>query len=165
MPMLLNIQPTCAWTNPRTAPQTPGLVADVRRMRVALLVRERVMLAVIGHPLRDRALHRHAAEDAERDLHRLPRLEAAMREVAVEADRRPERAQHVEDEEQQQVDGVERDAPQHAHRRQQRQRRHHDGDHGDYLAEAARVRADGADRQGRVQVAVEASALRPLSRA
>ena len=43
-------------------------VADVRRVRVAGLVRDRVVLAVVGDPLRERALHRHAAEDRERRL-------------------------------------------------------------------------------------------------
>ena len=40
----------------------------VRRVRVARLVRERVVLAVVGHPLRHRPLHRHAAEDREQRL-------------------------------------------------------------------------------------------------
>ncbi len=31
-------------------------MADMRRMRVALLVRERVVLAVVGDPREDRAL-------------------------------------------------------------------------------------------------------------
>ena len=55
-----------------------------------------MVLPVIGDPLDDRPLHRHAAEDPERDLDGQTRLEAFVREVAVEADRRAERAQHVE---------------------------------------------------------------------
>ena len=78
-----------------------------------------MVLAVICDPLRDRALHRHAAEDRERRLHGRMRAEAAVREVAVEADRRAERARHVERNEQNEVDRVEGDAPEEAHRREQ----------------------------------------------
>ena len=91
-------------------------VAGVRRVRVAGLIRERVVLAVVGHPLRERPLHRHAAEDRERRLDRLARLEAAVREVAVEADRRPEGADDVEAGEEREVEPVERDAPEQPHR-------------------------------------------------
>src|SRR5438045_6789952 len=85
-------------------------------MRVARLVRERVMLAMIGHPLRDRALHRHAAEDREQRLDRRPCLEALVREEAVEADRRSERAADVQAREKGGVDPVKADLPEQAHR-------------------------------------------------
>ena len=121
-------------------------VADVRRVRVAGLVREGVVLAVVGDPLRERPLHRHAAEDRERRLDRAARLEAAVGEVAVEADRRPEGADDVEAGEEREVEPVERDAPEQAHRREQAERRHDDRDERDDLADPARPRADGADR-------------------
>src|SRR5262249_21237866 len=112
-------------------------VAYVRRVRVTLLVREGVMLAVVGHPLGQRALHGHAAEDRERRLDRRSRLEAAMREVAVEADRDPERADEVHRDEQHEVDRVEADTPEQAHRRQEADGRDDDGDHGHDLARSA----------------------------
>ena len=55
-----------------------------------------MVLAMVGHPLRQRALHRHAAEDRRGRLDGLARLEAPVGEVAVEADRRPERADDIE---------------------------------------------------------------------
>ncbi len=97
-----------------------------------------MVLAVVGHPLGQRALHRHAAEDRERRLHGRARLEAAVREVAVEADRRPERADDVEPDEQGDVDPVEADAPEEAHRRDEPERRHDDGDQRHDLADPAR---------------------------
>src|SRR3954454_8457402 len=93
-------------------------VTDVRRMRIARLVRERVVLSVVGHPLRDRALHRHATQNSEHGLHRCACLEAAMREVAVEADRRPEGAHDVEEEKEGGVYRMERDVPEKTHRRE-----------------------------------------------
>ena len=68
-------------------------MADVRRVRVAVLVGERVVLAMVGDPLGDRPLHRHAAEDRERRLQRGAGVEAPVREEPVEADRRPEGAE------------------------------------------------------------------------
>ena len=86
-------------------------VADVRRVRIAGLVGHGVVLAVVGDPLGERALHRHAAEDGEGRLERRPGLEAAVREVAVEADRRSERAEDVEAGEQREVEPVEARRP------------------------------------------------------
>ena len=61
-------------------------VADVRAVRVALLVGVGVVLAVVGHPADDRALHRHRAEHGEGVLERLGDQEGAVGEQAVEAD-------------------------------------------------------------------------------
>ncbi len=118
-----------------------GAVADVRRVRVSLLVRHRVMLAVVGDPLRDRALHRHAAEDRERRPNGRAGLEALVREQAVKADGRAERAEDVEPDQQSEVVPVERDPPEQAHRRQQPERRQNDRDERHDLADAA-----GAER-------------------
>ncbi len=122
-------------------------VADVRRVRVARLVGERVMLAVVGHPLRQRPLHRHAAEDRQHRFDRLARLEAAVGEVTVEADRRPKGADDVKADEQREIDPVEGDAPEQAHRREDPERRHDDGDQRHDLADPARPRPHGPDRR------------------
>src|SRR6478752_8307751 len=74
------------------------------------------------------------------------RAEAAVREVAVEADRRPEGARHVERDEEDEVDGMEGDTPEQAHGREQPDRRNHHRDEGHDLADRARLRPDGADR-------------------
>ena len=42
------------------------VVAGVRRVGVAVLVRQRVVLPMVRHPLRHRPLHRERAEDRER---------------------------------------------------------------------------------------------------
>ena len=126
--------------------RAPGAlrVAGVRRVRATLLVRERVVLAVIGHPLRRRPLHRHAAEDRERCLDGRARLETPVREVAVEADRRPERGHRVGDGEHRHVEPVERDTPEHAHRGDDAERRHdHNDQHGE-LPDPVRSGPDGA---------------------
>ena len=55
-------------------------------MRVAFLVGEGVVAAVVGDPANDRALDGEAAGDGEGDAHRARRLERAMGEIAVIAD-------------------------------------------------------------------------------
>ena len=91
-----NSQPRCACPRPlvsgRRVAEPPG------RVRVALAVGERVVLAVIGDPADDRALDGQRAGDRERDPQRPVRLERAVREVAVEADGDAEPGDHVEDE-------------------------------------------------------------------
>ncbi len=111
MPRFVNIQPTWAWTKPRSAPSAPSPWPTCGECGIARLVGERVVLAVVGHPLRERPLHRHAAEDRERRLHRGARLEAPVREVAVEADRRPEGADDVHAGEDREVAPVEARRP------------------------------------------------------
>ena len=65
----------------------PGAVADVRAVRVALLVGVGMVLAVVGDPVDHRALERHRAEDREHVLDRLVGPERAVREQPVVADR------------------------------------------------------------------------------
>ena len=88
----------------------PVTVPRVRRVRVALLIGERVVLSVIGDPLGQRPLHGHAAEDRGGRLDGRARLEGT-REVAVEADRDAESAPHAHCDDDRDVDGMERDVP------------------------------------------------------
>ena len=76
----------CAYQRPAIAPLTP-LPWPCGRVRVALLVGVRVVLAVVGDPVHDRALHRHRAEDRDRVLHRFVGLERTVRQQPVEAER------------------------------------------------------------------------------
>jgi hypothetical protein len=71
-------------------------LADVRAVGVALLVGVRMVLAVVGHPVDDRALHGHRARDGEQVLDGLGRAERAMGEHAVEADRDAEGREQVQ---------------------------------------------------------------------
>ena len=63
----------------------------------------------------------------------------------MEADRRPEGTDRVRDDEDRDVDPVEGDAPQQAHREQDPERRHDHRDERDDLADPARPLTDGAD--------------------
>ena len=65
-------------------------VADVRAVRVALLVGVGVVLAVVGDPADHRPLDGHRAEDGEQVLERPVGLERAVGEQPVVADRDPE---------------------------------------------------------------------------
>ena len=77
--------------------------ADVRAVRVALLVRERVMLAVIGHPGGHGPLDRGRAEDRQQRADRPGGREAPVGEVAVKADGHAEAGQRVEQREHRQA--------------------------------------------------------------
>ena len=145
MPRFVKSQPTCAWTKPRA--RRARRRHDRRAVSgVARLVGQRMVLAVVGHPLRDRSLHRHAAEDREQRLDRDAGLEVAVGEVAVEADGRPECADDVEADEEREVVPVEGDTPEQPHRGEQAERRHHDRDQCHDLADPARPGSDGSDR-------------------
>ncbi len=88
-----------------------ALVSDVRAVRVTLLVGEGVVLAVVGDPRDHRALDRRRPEDAEQRANRPARLEAAVGQVAVEADRYPESREQVHDHEHEDVAPVEQVVP------------------------------------------------------
>ena len=62
-------------------------MADVRAVRVALLVGVGVVLAVVGDPVEDRALDGQRAHHRERALEPRVGLERAMGQQPVEADR------------------------------------------------------------------------------
>jgi hypothetical protein len=79
----------------RSAP--PDAVVDVRAVRVAGDVGERVVLAVVGHPRDGGALDRRRAQGGEHSPRHPPGLEAAVREQAMEADRDAEPRQGVHD--------------------------------------------------------------------
>jgi hypothetical protein len=87
-------------------------VADVRGVRIALLVGVRVVLAVVGDPVEHAALERHRADDREAVLDRLVGLERAMRQQPVIADRDPEAVQQVEPGHDAEVDPVDPALPQ-----------------------------------------------------
>ena len=86
-------------------------VVDVRRVRVARLVRVGVVAPVIGDPGDERPLDRHRAEDRQGDLEGAPALERAMSEETMEAHRHAQAGQHVADDEHPEVQEVERLAP------------------------------------------------------
>jgi hypothetical protein len=86
-------------------------VVDVGAVGVALLVGEGVVLAVVGDPGDHRPLDRRRAEDPEQAVQPVVGLEAAVGEVAVEADRDPEPGQHVHADEEEDVAPVQGAAP------------------------------------------------------
>ena len=81
----------------------------VRAVRVALAVREHVVLAMVGDPGDHRPLDRGGPENREQRADRPGRGEAAMGEVAVEADGHAQAGQQIEHAERDQV--VEMQAP------------------------------------------------------
>jgi hypothetical protein len=81
-------------------------------VRVALDVGVRVVLAMVGHPRDDRALHGHRAQRRERVLDGLGRQEGAVREHAVVADGDPQGSQQVHGGEDREVGGVHDTVPQ-----------------------------------------------------
>jgi hypothetical protein len=82
------------------------------RVRVALLVGVRVVLAVVGHPRHHGTLHGQGAEDRERVLDRLEGLEGAVGEQPVEAERDPVAADHVHDQHHREIAPVDQRVPQ-----------------------------------------------------
>ena len=122
-------------------------VAPVRRVGVPLAVGERVVLAVVGHPLGHGALDRHGAQDREGRANRRVRLERPVGEQAVEPHRDAEAAQRVERRQHDHVHGADGGLPQQAHRGEHAEGRHHHRDEGDDAARDARARSDRGDRR------------------
>ena len=96
---------------PVSAPLQPPLVADVRAVRVALLVGEGVVLAVVGDPRDHGTLDRRRAEHRQDRSHRPARLEAAVSQVAMEADGDAPGGERVHDQEHGDVAPVEQVVP------------------------------------------------------
>ena len=96
--------------------------ADVRAVRIAFLIRELMVLAMVGDPREHRAFDGHRAEDRERPAHPLLRLERAMREEPVVADRDADARQQVADGEQHEVDPVQPRVPEQRDRDDQARR-------------------------------------------
>src|SRR3954469_18629201 len=85
---LLDVEEPADVRVPETLGQGLGVAAVAPwRMRVALLVAEGVVTAVVGDPADHWALDREAAGDRERNAHGAGRLAGAGGEVAVEPDR------------------------------------------------------------------------------
>ena len=122
-------------------------MADVRGVRVARLVGERVVLAVVGYPLCDRPLHRHAAEDGERGRDRARGREALVGEVAVEADRRAERTDDVQPTSRNTSTQWKATPQSTPIAENSAERRNHDRDERHELADSARAWANGAGEQ------------------
>jgi hypothetical protein len=108
-------------------------------VRIALLIRERVVLAVVGHPVDDRALDRHGAEDRERRTQPRLRLERAVREHPVEADRHAEPDEDVHHGEDGEIQPRDEPAPQQVDRSKEADEGQHHGDDRDAALEGGGV--------------------------
>jgi hypothetical protein len=113
------------------AAQGPGdarAPPDVRAVRVALLVGVRVVLAVVGDPVDDRALDGHRSGGGEQVLDRPRRPERAVREHPVEPDGHAEPGDEVHREEQGEVVQADDVVPEDDDRRRDDDRREDDGE-------------------------------------
>ena len=109
---------------------TPAIaVSDVRAVGIALLVGEAVVLTMRGDPLDHRPLDRGRAERAQHDPHRRARLEAAVGEQAVIADRHAETRQQVGDRQHDQVLPLQDSSPRQPGRPAEQSERHDRHDH------------------------------------
>ena len=124
----------CAYQRPGERALDPAAVA-VRGVRVAVLVGVGVVLAVIGDPRHHGALDRHRPERRERVLDRLERLERAMGEQAVEAERHAVAREDVHDRQHRQVAPVDPGVPQqHDGRDERDEREEHPREVGDLVS-------------------------------
>src|SRR6185437_6910981 len=99
----------------------------VRRVRVALVVGEGVVLAVIGHPVNKEPLDGHRAEHGKRVADGSHRVERAVGEEAVVADGDPEAGRHVHDAEDREVGPADPLIPQQHDRTQEGNEGNEDG--------------------------------------
>ena len=112
----------------------------VGAVRVALLVGEGVVLAMVGDPVDHRALDRHRSEDRERGAHPGLRVERAVRQHAMEADRHAEadgRVHHGQDRE---IESGDEAAPEQVERGEEAEEGDDDGDDRDATLERGGVR-------------------------
>ena len=101
-------------------------LADVRAVRIALLVGVGVVLAVVGDPGDRGPLDGHRAEDRPRVLHGLARLEGLVGQHAVVADRDAEPGDDVHEGHNGQLDGPDSAVPEQHDGQQQGKERHDD---------------------------------------
>ena len=124
-------QPMWAWNMPLHRPRKRLAVAP-RRVRVAFLVAEGVVPAVVGHPPDHRPLDGGRPGDGERDAHRPLGLERAVGEVAVEPDRDAVAGDRVGDEGDDHVGQADAVAPEQRDRRDHGEERdQHEGEQRD----------------------------------
>ena len=100
-----------------------GRVVEVGAVRVALMVREAMVLAVGGDPLDHWPFDGHRAEHGQHRSHRARRLEAAVREQPVIADGDAQPGARVGDRENEQVLPMQGAAPRQPSSRRERGRR------------------------------------------
>ena len=89
-----------------------GAVADMRAVRVALLVGVRVVLAMVGDPIHDRTLNRERTEHRQAVLDPGVGLEGTVRQQPMEAKRHAGGAQHVHHDHDPDVSPVDHRVPQ-----------------------------------------------------
>jgi len=112
----------------------------VRGVRVALPVGVRVVLAVVGDPGHHGPLHRHRAERGQRVLDRLERLERAVRQQPVEAQRHAVAREHVHQREHREVAPVDVRVPeQHDRGHEREEREQHRNEVGDLVCPGHRL--------------------------
>ena len=131
--------------------------AHVRAVRVALLVGERVVLAVVGDPVDHRPLHRHRAQHGEHGPDPADGLERAVGEQAVEAHRHAQPGGHVHRGHHRQVQRTDEPLP------QEHQRRHegaHRNEHAHEIPDLLRP----AHRNGERSAATPSRAGAPPAR-
>ena len=104
---------------------------DVGAVRIAGEIGEGVVLAMVGDPGDDGPFDRGGAERGEHSAQERARLEAAMREQTVEADRHPEADREVGDREHDQVRPMQRLVPRLPHGKSKEQDRRDRDDPGD----------------------------------
>jgi hypothetical protein len=123
---------------PEAADDAAPALAAVRvgAVRIAVDVRESVMLAVVGDPVDGRALDGHRAVHGQRDAHRSGRVERAVGQEAVVADRDTEAGDHVHDGEDGEVEPRDPSAPEEADRGDEAEKRK---DHGNECHPAFKI--------------------------
>jgi hypothetical protein len=99
---------------------------DMGAVGVALAVRVRVVLTVIGDPVEHRALDRQRTHDGEDPLEPRVRLKRAVRQEPVKADGHADRGQQIHPSEDRDIGRVNRAVPEQNHRDQHADERNHD---------------------------------------
>ncbi len=122
---------------------------SVRRMRVAVLIGERVVLAMVGDPDDHRALNGHRAHHRQHRADGLGRLQRAMGERPVVAERDPERGDHVQDDHHHQLQRPDRGVPQQHDRGEQADERQRDPEQVHHFVSACHRHANEVTSRAR----------------